>query len=164
MEALGINLPKLIYQIINFAVMAGILYVLLYKPVLNMLTERRKRIAESLQEADRMREQTQSAQADYEKELARARQEAAQILAQAQERARAQESEILAQARQEAERLRQEGMEQASIEREQMLRDVKAQVADLVALTASKVLQAEVSAKKHEKLIDESLAVLGRQN
>jgi F-type H+-transporting ATPase subunit b len=164
MEELGVNLPKLIYQIINFAVMAGILYVLLYKPVLDMLSERRKRIEESLQEADRMREQTQSAQADYEQELARARREAAQILAQAQERARAQEVEILAQACQEAERLRNEGREQARIERDQMMRDVKAQVADLVALTAGKVLQAEVSAKKHEKLIDESLAVLSRQN
>lgn len=164
MEALGINLPKLIYQIINFAAMAGILYVLLYKPVFNLLTERRKRIEESLQEADRMRQQTQSAQAEYEQELAKARQEAAQILAQAQERAKAQETEILAQARQEAERLRQEGQEQARIERDQMLRDVKAQLADLVALTASKVLQAEVSAKNHEKLIDESLAALSRQN
>jgi F-type H+-transporting ATPase subunit b len=164
MEALGINLPKLIYQILNFAAMAGILYVLLYKPVFNMLTERRKRIEESLQQADRMREQTQSAQVEYEQELARARQEAAQILAQAQERARSQEFEIVAQARKEADRLRSEGLEQARIEREQMLRDVRAQLADVVALTASKVLQAEVSAKKHEKLIDESLAVLSRQN
>ncbi len=164
MEQLGISLPKLIYQIINFGVMAVVLYALLYKRVLNMLRERTERIEQSLKDADQVKQQLANAKRDYDAEIARARQEAANILAQAQERARAQEAEIIAQARQEAERIRAEGRDQARQEREQMLREVKGQIAELVTLTASRVLQAELSAKGHDALIEESLASLGRQN
>lgn len=164
MEQLGINLPKLIYQIINFGVMAVILYALLYQRVLNMLRERTARIEQSLQDAEQVKQQLANAQRDYEAEMAKARQEAAALLSQAQERAKSQETEIVAQARQEAERIRSEAREQARQERERMLQEIKGQVAALVTETASKVLQAELAAKGHDRLIEESLAELGRRN
>jgi len=49
-------------------------------------------------------------------------------------------------------------------ERDQMVGELRGQLADLVTLTASRVLQAEVSAQAHSKLIEESLSALGRQN
>ena len=48
-------------------------------------------------------------------------------------------------------------------QREQMLRDLKGQMADLVTITASKVLAAELKGR-HDALIEESLAGLGRNN
>lgn len=164
MEQLGISLPKIIYQVINFGAMAIILYALLYRRVLNMLQARTERIEQSLRDADQVKQQLANARRDYDAELARARQEAAGILAQAQERARAQEAEIVAQARQEADRIRNEARDQARQERDQLLREVKGQLAELVTLTASRVLRAELSAKGHDALIDESLAELGRRN
>lgn len=163
MEQLGLSLPKLIYQLVNFGVMAVILYVLLYKRVLNMLRERTERIEESLRDAEQVKEQLANARRDYDAEIARARQEAAEILAQAQERAKVQEQEIIAQARQEAERIRADARAQAEQERDQMLRDLKDQMAELVTLTAARVLGEELKAN-HERLIEESLASLGRRN
>lgn len=52
---------------------------------------------------------------------------------------------------------------QSGQEREQLLRDLKGQVADLVTATAERVLGAELQ-HNHQRLIDESLASLGRQN
>jgi F-type H+-transporting ATPase subunit b len=72
--------------------------------------------------------------------------------------------EIVAQARQEADRIRTEAREQSRQERDQMMREIKDQLAELVTLTASRVLQAELTVKGHDKLIEESLAELGRQN
>lgn len=164
MEALGINLPKLIYQIINFAVMAGILYTLLYKRVLAMLEERRQRIEQSLKDADQVKQQLANARRDYEAEIAKARQEAAGILAQARESAKSQEAEIIAQARKEADRIREDARKQSDLERLQALSAMKKDVAELVTLTASRVLQAELKAGGHDKLIEESLSALGRQN
>lgn len=164
MEQLGISLPKFLYQLINFVIVAWILYALLYKRVLAMLNERTARIEQSLKDADEVKQQLANAKSDYDAEIAKARQEAATILSQAQERARNQETEILAQARQEGERIRTEMREQAQQERDQMLREVKDQIAELVTLTASRVLQSELKDKGHDKLIEESLASLGRQN
>jgi F-type H+-transporting ATPase subunit b len=163
LEKLGISWGLLIAQLINVGVVIWLLNRFLYQPVLNMLNERTRRVQEGLQDAERVKEQLARAKQDYDAELARARQEAAGILAQAQERAKAQEQEIVAQARQEAERIRNEGREQAVQERDQLLRDLKNQMADLVTKTATLVLGDELKSN-HDKLIEESLASLGRQN
>ncbi|MFO7169695.1 MAG: F0F1 ATP synthase subunit B [Chloroflexota bacterium] len=163
MEKLGINWALLIAQLFNVILLVWLLTRLLYRPVLNMLNERTRRIQESLQDAERVKEQLANARRDYDAELAKARQEAAGILAQAQERAKAQEQEIIAQARAEAERIRQEAREQAEREREQLLRDLKGQMAELVTLTAARVLGEELKSN-HDRLIEESLASLGRRN
>jgi len=162
-EKLGINWALLIAQLFNVILLVWLLTRLLYRPVLNMLNERTRRIQESLQDAERVKEQLANARRDYDAELAKARQEAAGILAQAQERAKAQEQEIIAQARAEAERIRQEAREQAEREREQLLRDLKGQMAELVTLTAARVLGEELKSN-HDRLIEESLASLGRRN
>lgn len=164
MEALGFNLFLFLSQLINFVAMIIILHTLLYKRVLDMLRKRTERIEQSIKEADQVKQQLANAKRDYDAEIARARQEASHILAQAQDRARGQEAEIVAQARQEADRIRADAREQAERERDQLMREVKNQLADVVALAAGQVLRAEVSPKVHEKLIEESLAELGRQN
>jgi len=47
MEAIGVNLPGLITQIVSFVILFAALYALLYKPVLRMLDQRSSRIKES---------------------------------------------------------------------------------------------------------------------
>lgn len=164
MEKLGINWGLLIAQIFNVVVLVWLLSQFLFKPILNMLNERTRRVQESLGNAEQVKQQLANVRKDYEAELAKARQEAAGIVAQAQERAKAQEAEILAQARREADRLREEGRAQAAQERSQLLREAKGQIAELVTLTASRVLGAELRAQGHDKLIEESLAALERRN
>ncbi len=163
MEKLGINWGLLVFQILNVVVLLVLLTRFLYQPVLNMLNERTRRIQESLRDAEQVKEQLANAKRDYDAEIARARQEAAAILAQAQERAKVQEAEIIAQARAEAEQIRQEAREQIAQERERLLRELKGQMADLVTKTAARVLGEELKTN-HDRLIEESLASLGRQN
>ncbi len=164
MEQLGINAPLLIFQLINFGVIVAVLSALLYKPVRSMLNERTERIEQSIKEADQVKQQLANAKRDYDAEIAKARQEAANILAQARERAKTQEAEIVAQAREEGDRIREEARVQAQRERDQLLREVKGQLAELVTITASQVLQSELSARGHDQLIDQALTELGRQN
>jgi F-type H+-transporting ATPase subunit b len=163
-EALGINLNLFLAQLINFGVVVGLLWWLLYKPVTKMLNDRTARIEASLREADDVKKQLANAKSGYEAELTKARQEAAAIVAQAQDRAKAQEAEIVAQARREADRVREEARTQAIQERDQMMREAKDKIAELVTMTASRVLDAELKAAGHDRLIAESLAALDRRN
>lgn len=164
MEQLGINAPLLIFQIINFGVIVAVLSALLYKPIRTMLNERTERIEQSIRESEQVKQQLSNARRDYEAEMNRARQEAATILAQARERAKTQEAEIVTKAREEADRIREDARIQASRERDQMLRDMKGQLAELVTMTATQVLQSELASKGHDRLIDEALSQLGKQN
>lgn len=164
MERLGINWGLLVAQLFNVIVLVWLLNQFLFKPILNMLNERTRRVQDSLRDADQVKQQLANAKRDYDAEIAKARQEGAAMVAQAQERARSQEAEILTQARREADRLREEARVQAGQERDQLLRDAKNQIADLVTLTASRVLGAELQNGGHDKLIAESLAALDRRN
>jgi F-type H+-transporting ATPase subunit b len=162
-EKLGINWGLLIAQLINVIFVVWLLTAFLYRPILNMLNQRTNRIQEGLQDAEKVREQLANAKRDYDAELARARQEAAGVLAQAQERARAQAAEIIAQAHRDAEKIKSDALAQAEQERQRMLGELKDRMAELVVLTAERVLGEELRSN-HDRLIEESLAELGKYN
>src|SRR3990172_4399695 len=50
--ALGFNLPALVAQLINFGLLLVVFSLLLYKPLLKVLDERKKRIQEGLEASD----------------------------------------------------------------------------------------------------------------
>ena len=51
----GVDWPHLIAQIISFCIVCALLYRFAYRPVLAMLEERRKRIAEGLANAEKIK-------------------------------------------------------------------------------------------------------------
>ena len=83
MEALGINLPGLITQILSFLILLFVLSKLLYKPVIKMLDERAERIKMSLSAAEKAKEDVALSAEKIEKELISARQEGQKIIDQA---------------------------------------------------------------------------------
>lgn len=162
MEALGINVPALLW----YALFFGILYVglnaLLFKPVLRTLEQRQRMIRESLANADQVKDQLARAQQDYDARMAAARQESAQIVGQASERAQVVAQEIEAQARANAERIVAEARQQTQQERDQMLRGLQGQLANLVVDTASTVVGQDLDRNGHDRLIQNAIADLGR--
>ena len=57
MEKLGINFGLLIAQLFNVVLIVWLLSMFLYRPILNMLNERTRRIQDSLKEAEQVKEQ-----------------------------------------------------------------------------------------------------------
>jgi len=163
MGKLGINPYLLVAQLINFGLVVFLLSRLLYRPVLNALQARTQRIQESIENAEQVKQQLARAQQDYEARMAEARQQAAQIVTQAQERAQVQARELVANAQADAERIKAEAHQQAQQERDQLLRGLQGQLANLVTETAQNVIGQELrTGGGHERLIQQSLSELGR--
>ena len=162
MEALGIDLGAFIWYLVNFAILLFVLQRFLYRPVLGAMQTRETRIRESIENAEQVKQQVARAQQDYDARVNEARQEAARILAQANERAGVTAQEIVAQAQAEAQRIQQEARAQAEQEREQLLRGLQAQLSNLVIQTASSVVGQELKGNGHDRLIQQSMADLGR--
>lgn len=162
MDALGIDLGAFVFYTLNFLLLLFLLQQFLFRPVLSALNNRETRIRESIENAEQVKQQVARAQQDYEARLNEARQEAARILAQANERAKVVEQEVVANARQEAERIQVEARAQIQQEREQLLRGLQAQLGNLVIQTASTVVGQELNSRGHERLIQEAIADLGR--
>ena len=71
MEALGITPFGLIAYAVNFALLAVLLRLFLYKPVKEMLHRRQTRIAEGLEAADKATEDARRQQSEFQQELAK---------------------------------------------------------------------------------------------
>ena len=72
-EGLGFHLPSLIAYGVNFLLLVGILYVVGYKRILGMLEERQTRIRESLETAERVRQEAGQQSAELQQQLEAAR-------------------------------------------------------------------------------------------
>lgn len=161
MEKLGINPGMLFSQIVNFTLMVVLLTMLLYKPILRMLNERRERIAKSLADVDAAREAAARAQQDYDRRIVEAQREAQEIIARASQASEQVAAEIRAEAQREAETIRQRAREEAAQERAHVLAEVQSQIASLSMLATERVLGQAVDANTQRQLVDQFLAEIG---
>jgi F-type H+-transporting ATPase subunit b len=161
LESLGINLSLLVSQIVNFTLLMVLLYLLLYRPVLNMLHQRRERIARSLADVESAREAAAKAQLEHDRTVTEAQRKAQEIIAQASQTSEQVGSDIRAQAQRDAEAIRQKAREEAAQERDRALAEVQSQIANLSMLATERVLGQAVDANTQRKLIDQFLSDLG---
>jgi len=98
---ININWSTLVLQILNFVVMALILTRFFFKPVIQTLDERSKRVTSALDEAEKREQQAHEAQAQYEKLLTEAQEQVLAMNQRAQEELQETRQRILAEAREE---------------------------------------------------------------
>lgn len=157
-DALGINLPQLIAQIANFVVLLIILRLVLYKPILKMLDQRKQKIAEGLNAAEIARAEAAQAQANIQAQLDEARGQGQEIVASAQQIA----ARIQADAREQSNRDREVALERARAEigqeRDRAIADLRAEFADITISAAEKVIGQSLDRPAHQRIIDEALA------
>ena len=162
MESLGINLGLLVSQIVNFTLLAVLLYLLLYKPVLGMLNQRKERVERSMADVDAAREAAAKAQQEYDRKIAEAQRKAQEIIAQAAQASDKVGADIKAEAQREADAIRQKAREEAEQERSHILAEVQSQIAGLSIAATERVLGQGIDANTQRNLIDGFLAELGK--
>jgi F-type H+-transporting ATPase subunit b len=161
LEQLGINLGFLLSQMFNFGAIALLLYVLLYKPVLNMLHERQARISRAMQDAEAARNSAAEAQQEFDRRVQEAQRKAQEIIAQAAQASEKVGVEIKAEAQREAEQIRERARAEAAQERDRILADVQKQIASLSMLATERVLGQGMDENVQRRLIGQFLNELG---
>ena len=162
MTDLGINLPSLIAYVINFGLLLGILFIFAYKPLLRVLDQRSERIRESLEAADRAREEAASSREAIEEQMTGARREGQRLLDQAREAAERFRSEEMDRARQEAETFVERARTDIQRERDAAIYEVRANFGDLAITAAERVIRRSLDRRAHEELIAQVLEEGGR--
>ncbi|HTP03148.1 MAG TPA: F0F1 ATP synthase subunit B [Anaerolineales bacterium] len=155
MEALGINLGLFVLQILVFLIVLLTLQAWVYKPLLNMMDARKKKIAQSIEDARVAAE----ARADAEKEADRikseAQVEANRIVREATDRATAAAQDVKAAADADAAKAHEAAIAEAEQERNRLLGDLRGQVAALAIAAAQKLVGEALDDKRQHALIDE---------
>lgn len=154
---LGINGPSLIAYLINFVLLLGILTLFAYKPLLRVLDQRSERIRESLEAADRAREEAAGSQQVIEDQLNEARREGQRLLEQAREAAARFQEEQMDQARRDAETFVERARSDIQRERDAAVQEVRANFGDLAITAAERVIRRSLDRQAHEELISQVL-------
>ena len=164
MEQLGIDGRWFISQLVNFIVLLLILQRFLYKPMLNMLHQRQERIRESMEAAERVKQEAARAQESYEKKLEESRREAQAIIAQAAQQAERVREERIASVEDEARQIIAKAKDDAQYERQRVMAELRTQVADLAVQAAGRVLGQALDEKTHRKVVMDFLDESGKLN
>jgi F-type H+-transporting ATPase subunit b len=152
---LGINLGYVLVQIVSFLVMLVILRAWVYKPVLNMLENRRKTIAQGLEDARIAEEARANAEKEAQEILTKAQQQAAERVREATERADEAARAIKTEAELEASEIRQAAHAEAEHSKTQALGELRGQVATLAIAAAQRIIDEALDEKRQHTLIEE---------
>lgn len=154
---LGINLPVLLAQIVNFTILFVLLYLVAYKPILRMLDERSKKVEESMKQTESIKEQVAHAEEESKKRIDAASKEGQEILARAVRTGEEVRQQAQQDARKEAEGLITRARTEIQRERDGAIDELRREFADLAILAAGKVIEKSLDKEAHRQLIDKTL-------
>jgi F-type H+-transporting ATPase subunit b len=141
----GISWPFFLAQVVNFSVVAFILWKLAFKPVLATLDERQQKIAAGLKYADEMKAKLDATQVETAVILKKASVEASRIVEEASKSAKALADKQQAEATARVADTIAKGQQTIELEHKKMLADARAEIARLVVVTTERVLAKKLS-------------------
>lgn len=147
----------LIWTIITFLVLLAVLRRVAWQPLLAALEQREYSIRNSLDEAQRARQEAEQLLIENRRILADANREAARIIEQGREEAERLRISLSDQAQTEARRMLDEARREITRERQLAVQELKSIVADLALRAAGKLLNTAVTDAEHRRLVAESL-------
>jgi F-type H+-transporting ATPase subunit b len=157
MAELGFHWPSLLVYLVNFTILLAILYVVGYEPILHILNQRTERIRGSLEEAERIRTESEERQEEMKKELDQARQEGQVLITQARELADRYRDEERQKAKEEAETFLTRARGDIERERDNAIEEVRQQFADLAIAAAERVVERSLDRDAHREVIEKVL-------
>jgi F-type H+-transporting ATPase subunit b len=150
----------MVWTIVCFLITLFVLKRYAFGPIQKMIDERRDRIRQSLEEADRAREEARHLLEEHRALIAQARGDAEEILAEARRVSDAQRERVKEEAEADRQRRLEETRKQIEAETRRALEQIRAEVAQLTLVAAEKVTRKSLDDADHRRLIEEAISEL----
>ena len=157
----GLNLDILETNLINLALLIGILFYFGRKVLTNILNERRINIETEIQGAEARLKEAQIALSKAQEQLTQAQAEAQRIRKAAEENAASAREATLAKAAQDVERLKQTAAADLNTERDRAIAELRQRVSALALQKVESGLRSGIADDVQQTLIDRSIAQVG---
>jgi F-type H+-transporting ATPase subunit b len=155
--SLGINVSTLIAQVVNVAILFGLLYLVAYKPIMRMLDERSGKIKESMENTEYIKQQAERAEGEASKRIEAAAKEGQEAIALAMRTGEEVRQEAQQKAKSEAEALIARARSEIQRERDEAIEQLRESFADITIDAAGKVIDRTLDKKAHRDIIDKVL-------
>jgi F-type H+-transporting ATPase subunit b len=152
---LGIQPGVVLAQCLNFLIMLLVLSAIAFKPLRNMLDQRKERIAKGLEDAHKAEARLANIETDYNQRMDDARAEGQKVVAELTANAEKQAQAIVAKANEDAARTKSQAQEDAELERNKALADLRSQVVALSMAAANKLIGDAMDEKRQRALVEE---------
>jgi len=160
----GFNPAQFLAQCVGFTVLAVLLYKLAWKPVRDILEQRRKTIEDSMANADKVKKELADAESTRLSIIQKANDQANKVISEAEKSAAAITEQRAKEATRQAEDIIKSAREAAVLERNRLMEELKRHVGELVIQTTEKVTGKVLTADDQARLNSETLRQLGANN
>lgn len=152
---------NIIFNIINVIVLYLLMKRFLFKPVTEMMEKRKNAIETSLADAENNNKEAKKLKQEYKEVLETADVQALDIIKEAQQRAIEEHERQMKATKEEAAKLLEEAIKSIELERKLSLQNIKAEVAGIAMLAATKVIQKNMDDNSNNKIINDFLVEAG---
>lgn len=157
----GLNLDLLETNIVNLAIIIGVLLYFGRGVIGKTLGDRRAAIETAIKEAEDRKKAAASSLAEEQQKLAQAQTEAARIREAAEQSAEKARAAILAEMEEELVRMRQSASQDITTQQDRVMRELRERIAALALAKAEERLQTGLNQDAQYQLLDQSIASLG---
>lgn len=145
------------YRVMNFTVLAVVLFLLLRKPVSNALSNRIKGIKEQLEDLEMKKQEAEKELADYEQKLSALDKEAEKIISDYIRQGNEAKQRILEEAKASAQKLEEQAKKSIEHEFKEAKLKLQQDILEKALLKAEDVIKSSITDEDQEKLVDEYL-------
>lgn len=149
---LNIDWQQILLHLFNFAILAGGLYLLLFKPVKDFMEKRTAYYKQLDEEAKEKLNKANELNASYQEQLANADDEISQKKAKAALESERAAEEQLKNTKKQADKMISDAQKSAKAEREKILAAAQQEIAELAAAAAEKLVQESLDSAYDEFL------------
>jgi F-type H+-transporting ATPase subunit b len=158
--SMGIDLKMFILQLVNLAIVFGILWFLILKPLTQKLSERQKTIDETLENSKKIDEMLKKSESDYKDQMTMAKSEANNIIEKAKKDAELTADTIKNNTKNGLNEMAILAKKNIDDEKRKMIGEFKKEASDVVVLALKKIMEKNYDATKDEKTINEALKMI----
>ena len=157
LEDFGVEPILLLAQVVNFVILLYILKRFLYKPILKVLEERKKRIETSVKQSEEMQKRFDEITKKQTEILDKAKAESEQIIEGAKNEAKILADQIQLNATNAGNETIKRTQQTLEIEKQKMINEAKREIVDVVTSITEKIVQKNLTKQDKERLVRQAL-------
>jgi F-type H+-transporting ATPase subunit b len=142
-------------RILNFVIMAAILYRLLKKPLANFIASRRENIQNMLTELEQKQREAEQKTLEYQGKLATLEQETSKIVAEYIEEGEIEKRKIIEAAERQADYIKQQAQLAIQQEVKSAREELQREIVELSVAAAEEILRKNIQPGDHDRLVQE---------
>jgi F-type H+-transporting ATPase subunit b len=149
-----VNPGLIIWTVVTFVILLFVLKKIAWKPILTALAQREDSIKESLEKAEKAKEEAQKVLKQNEAVIAKAEEESKKIIEQSRQFAEKLKEQIVKESKEQARKIIEDASGEIERKKDAAFDELKDQVAGIAVQAAAKILNEKLDEAMHKKIVN----------